>query len=158
MKQQVVVAVIPPGITLNNVHKALKAIGTWYPKGSLSLMSDDRTGGMLAVHDPDAAPAPEAKDRPRAKVSVGHQEDGDLLTYAMTVSGRDQHLGLQALARWLLQQLVTAKAANYLTYSIIVPPDDLEYAVTIQRVAGQTPAQRIAELEAELAELKGIPA
>jgi hypothetical protein len=150
--------VIPPGISLNNVHKALKAIGTWYPKGSLSLMNDDRTGGMLAVHDPDAAPALGETKRPRAKMSVGHQEDGDLLTYAMTVSGHDQQLGLHALAVWLLQQLVTAKAANYLTYSITVPPDNLEYAVTIQRVAGQTPEQRIAALEAELAELKGAPA
>ncbi len=154
MSRQTVVGVIPPGVSLNAVTKAMAAWGALFPKHTLFVTNDARTGGMLVLHDPDAKPtAVTGKPKPEARLELGADEPGDLLAYAMSVTGRDATEGLKALALWLARMLDEAEAANYLTFGVTVP-DVGGYAVTIQWQDGKTPAERIRELEQQIAELR----
>ncbi len=153
-----VVAIIPPGITIDAALKAMRAMGGVYPKHTLFMDNDPATGGFRILHDPSAKTAPGTSTKPVAKVALGADEPGDLITFAMLVSGRDQELGAKALGVWLAERLDEAGAANYLTYSITLPDEGGTFAVTIQRVGGRTPAERIAELEEQIAELTGARA
>ncbi len=155
-KKLTAVAVIPPGLSLNTMPKVMAGIGLMYPKHSLYLRNDDRTGGYLVLHDPTAKPGPDTSGKPTATVAAGKDAPGDLIEFAMVVSGRDAELGAKALGVWLAERLADAGAANYLTYSIALPDDGGEYAVTIQRVGGKTPAERIAELEERVAALTEV--
>ncbi len=152
--RRTVVAVIPPGLSLNAMVKVMAGIGVMYPKNTLFLATDDLTGGTLVLHDPDAAPAPATRTKPQVRVSAGKDQPGDLLTLAMAVTGRDDQAGAKALAVWLAGRLEAADAANYLTYTVTVPGVG-EYGVTIQRGGGKTPGERIHELEQQVLELSG---
>jgi hypothetical protein len=153
VSRQIVVGVIPPGVSLNAVTKAMGAWGALFPKHTLFVTNDPPTGGMLVLHDPDAAPDRAAKPKPEARIELGSDEPGDLLAYAMSLTGRDATEGAKALAVWLAEMLEQAGAANYLTYGVTLP-DGAAYAVTIQRSSGKTPADRIRELEQQVAELR----
>lgn len=140
-----VVAVMPPGLTITAMAKAMAGIGVMYPKETLFLRSDERTGGTLVIHDPDAAPGPRTRTRPQVRVSAGKDEPGDLLMLAMTVSGRDEQLGVKALGVWLAERLDAAGAANFLTYALGIPGVG-EYEVSIRRHPGR--AGKSAEMAA----------
>jgi hypothetical protein len=140
-----VVAVIPAGVGLDAALAALRGLGGCYPADTLSLGTDP-AGGMRVVHDPDAG-AGVATPAARVELGLGVDEAADLLTFAFGAD--DQQDAARALALALVGMLEDAGVANYLTYTIDVP-DTGRYALTVQRCGGQTPAERIADLQAQL--------
>lgn len=143
----IVVANIPPGVTIDAALAAIRGMSGVYPSDTLSL-GNDPAGGMCIIHNPAAAPVGEPA--PRATIALGVDEPGDLIAFAFSTD--DQENALKALSLGLIGMLDTAEAANYLTFSV-EHPEVGRYAVTIQRCDGKTPAERIAELEQRLAEV-----
>lgn len=141
-----VVAVIPAGVGLDAALAALHGLGACYPADTLALGTDP-DGGMRVVHDPAAA-AGTAPPATRVELGLGVDEAADLLRFAFGAD--DQQDAVKAIALALVGMLEDAGAANYLTLSLDVP-DVGRYAVTVQRCGGTTPAERIAELTAQLA-------
>ncbi|HKS98933.1 MAG TPA: hypothetical protein VJT31_05320 [Rugosimonospora sp.] len=141
-----VVAVIPAGVGLDAAIAVLRGLGECYPAASLSL-GTDAGGGMRVVQDPEAAEA--AAPAARVEVSLGVDDAADLLTFAFGAD--DQADAARALALALVGMLEDAGAANYLTYTVEVPGTG-RYALTVQRCGSLTPAEHIADLQAQLAE------
>lgn len=139
-----VVAIIPAGVGLDAALAAMQALGACYPANTLSL-SNDATGAMRVLYDPAAAAA--TTPAARIEVSLGVDTQQDLLRFAF--SADDQQDALQAIALALIDMLNAADAANYLTVTVELPGTG-RYALTIQRCDGATPAERIADLEAQL--------
>lgn len=143
------VARIPPGCTLDAVLDAMRGLGSCYPAGSLSIGNDPATGGTRIIFDPAVA----LDEHPAEKqlvAQLGVDNPADLITFALTASGDDQEDGLKAMAAWMARTLNDAGAANYLTFSVEIP-DTGRYAMTVQRCDGVSPAERIADLETQLA-------
>jgi hypothetical protein len=144
-----VVALIPAGVGLDAALAVMRGLGECYPSDTLSL-GTDQAGGMRVVHDPNAGRA--AAPTTRVEVDLGVDDVGDLFAFAFGAD--DQQDAVRALALALVGMLEQAGAANYLTFAVDAPEVG-RYAVTIQRCAGTTPAERIADLEAQLAALRG---
>ena len=141
------VATIPAGVTLDAALAAMKGMGDCYPPETLSL-SNDPSGGMLVLYAerPDGA---EPEPAPRMVIEVGAEPE-NLLAFAFTAAEGDEQDGLKAMALGMIRMLENAGAQNYLALTIEVP-DVGRYGINIQRCDGKTPAERIAELETQIA-------
>jgi hypothetical protein len=154
------VAKIPPGLTLDAALAAMKGMSAAYPEHTLSL-TNDGIGGMVIVHDPDATPREPAQGKRRRQrstkaaatsglLSVGKDEVGDLFAYAFHPTTKTED-GVKLIAAWMGDLLdSTEGAANYTTFTLD-HPDGRRFALTVQRCGGLSPAQKIAELETQLA-------
>ncbi|MFY1595451.1 hypothetical protein [Micromonospora sp. WMMD737] len=149
-----VVAKILPGRTLDAALSAMRGMSKCYPEHTLSLSNDPSTGGMVVIYDPAATPAKgQRRKQPTGavgEIALGVDESGDLLAYAFhPTTGTED--AVKALSLWmasLLQQ--TEGAANFVAFTLD-HPDGVRYALTVQRCDGLTPAEKIAQLEAQLA-------
>jgi hypothetical protein len=160
------VGVIPPGAPFTAAGDLLRGFGRCYPEHALRLSTDTLTGGWLIIFDP-AAPAPSAPAKtgeadadpasePEAlgmTISLGIEEQADLLSMALEAEDGDQATGVKVLGGLMRNMLDQGGAANYLTHTLDYT-DGKRYALTIQRVDGLTPAEKIAALQAEKADLE----
>ncbi|MEV0214269.1 hypothetical protein [Micromonospora sp. NPDC050695] len=153
-----IVATILPGRTLDAALAAMRGMAGCYPEHTLSL-SSSYDGGMAIIYDPDA-PQPAKKGRRRrglaagapGEVALGRDEVGDLFAFAFdsTTSTED---GVKVMTQWMANLLTqTEGAANYVTFTLTHPGGE-RYALTVQRCAGLTPAEKIAGLEERIAAL-----
>lgn len=158
-RERTVVAVVPPGVPLPAAGNVLSGMGACYPTDALT-MTNSADGGFLIIYTPtgpDACEGDRAAGTPgNVSVSTGTASDedytvadADLFTFALTADGEDEAAGVVAMAEWLRRQLDKAGAANYLAHTLTLPDGD-RYALTIQRVGGLTPAEKIAALQNEI--------
>ncbi|GAA4439097.1 hypothetical protein [Phytohabitans houttuyneae] len=151
------VAIIPPGITLDDALAAMRGMASAYPEHTLSLGNDPERGGMVIWHDATAAPAVERQAQARGEVALGVDEPGDLLAHAFLAASEQDDDAIKAMCAGMIAILENSGGpGNYVTYTL--EHDELgRYAVTVQRCGGKTPAERIAELEERLVAATAAP-
>lgn len=141
------VAIIPPGITLDSALAAMRGMASAYPEHTLSLGNDPEGGGMVIWHDSAADANAVPTSAVRGEVSIGVDNPGDLLAQAFIAASQQDEDAIKAMCAGMIAILEgSGGPGNYVTYTL-EHPELGRYGVTVQRCAGRTPAERIAELE-----------
>lgn len=163
------VAVIPAGNTIDATVAAMNAMQAVHTK-ALQLTNDPDTGAMLVLLPTAAqeaanaqsdipsvvrtakkvakkAAAAEAANAPQMSVTMGTGEPGT--DSALAVAFRSDSSGIPIIADWASALLDEHEAQNFITFTF-ANPDGEKYALTVQRVDGQSPADKIADLTARL--------
>lgn len=145
-----VVAVIPPGCSLDQVQALMEQLRVCVPGHELHMQN--QTGGGFAIfwystqRDTSWADAPtviaEAVD-PNMEIEVGDDE-GPLFAYPST----EPDDMVKGFAANLQRVLDSYAAANYVT-TTLTTPDDQKYSLTLQRMGNEfeTPAEKIAAVQ-----------
>lgn len=166
------VAVIPAGNTIEATVTVMNALAAVYPGQALQMTSDPDTGAMLVLTPTpaqqaaaDATPAQVATEVKKAAkktakralaaepgpvdttIEMGTGEPGS--ETAVAVAFRSNSTGVPVIADWAAALLDEYDAQNYLTFTFLNPDGD-KYALTVQRCNGLSPAERLAELEAQI--------
>jgi hypothetical protein len=158
------VGIIPANAPFSASGDLMRGFSRCYPEHALRLADDALTGGYMILFDPAAtAPPPGstggAADTSREPAtlgmttSLGVEEQADLFTMILQATEDDEVTGVKILAGMMRSMLDQHDAANYLTHTFDYT-DGQRYALTIQRVTGFTPAEKIAALQQEKADLE----
>lgn len=151
------VAVIPPGCSTEQVSELIDVLNRMVLGHELHMGNqDDGSIVIFYYRDLEAARQQQANDliveEPDVNVELefGFTQDNGkpgVMSYASSESD-EVVLGL---ASYMIPILENHDAANYVTTTIL--HDDLKYAVTVQKVPGLTPAEKLVVLEERVREL-----
>ena len=169
MSSNRLVAVIPAGNTIDATVAAMNAMQAVHTK-ALQLTNNPDTGDMLVLLPTAAqeaahvkadipsvvrtakkvakkAAAAEAARAASVSITMGTGEPGT--ESALAVAFRSDSSGIPVIADWAAAILDEHEAHNFITFTF-ANPDGERYALTVQRVDGQSPADKIADLTARL--------
>lgn len=150
------VCVIPPGCSTKQVGDLMTLLGD-VCLGHELFMSNQTDGSIVIFYDRELETARKQRantniveeSEPNVEFEIGFQEDGEQKKFSYASMEPDG--AIFGLASFMIPVLEEWDAANYVTTTIM--HGDVKYALTVQRGEALTPAEKIATLEAEIAEL-----
>jgi hypothetical protein len=151
------VAIIPPGCSTEQVSTLMEALNACCPGHDL-LMGNQEDGSIAIFYYRDLEEARKRRANtqiieeadPNVELALGFEQDGEHREFKYAATESDE--AILGLASFMVPVLESWDAANYVTTTIL--HENTKYGFTIQRATGYTPAEKIAQLEARIAELE----